>query len=242
MLWRLIVAERRKLKRAPIWIAFFLMPVIPALLGNMNYSYNIGILTRQWYSLWTQHTLFTSYIFLPVLVGVYCSYIMHEEETNSNWNRVLSMPVKRSEVFFAKLIMAACMVFLCIVWILLLFVLSGKILGLTAAFPAADIIRWALLGTLGGTVMAAVQLLLSLYIKGFAPPVGVALGGGLSGLLFLVKGYGGVWLYSLMAYGMNANSKNQLDASGYLLFVVVCILYIAAITMLGGYLLSKKDM
>ena len=44
MLFKLIKAERLKLKRSPLWLAFLFMPVIPALLGTLNYMANIEIL------------------------------------------------------------------------------------------------------------------------------------------------------------------------------------------------------
>ena len=67
MLYKLIKAERLKLKRSPLWLAFMFMPVIPALLGTLNYKANIEVLQSEWFSLWTQHTLFTCYFFLPIM-------------------------------------------------------------------------------------------------------------------------------------------------------------------------------
>ena len=215
MLFKMLKAERMKLKRSPIWIAFVLMPIVPALLGTVNYMGNIEILKSEWYSLWTQHTLFTCYFFLPVLLGVYCSYIMHEEENNRNWNKVLTMPQRRSMIFVSKLITAGSMILFSELWIAVLFVVSGRIAGLTAPVPFGEIAVWCLFGTLGGMVMASVQLLISLFVKNFALPVGIALGGGLSGLLFLAKGLGHIWPYSLMAYGMNSNAPQELLQSGY---------------------------
>ena len=74
MLCKLICAEFMKLRRSPVWLAFIVMPVIPALMGTFNYLENLEILHSEWYSLWTQHTIFTDYIFLPLLIGIYCSY------------------------------------------------------------------------------------------------------------------------------------------------------------------------
>lgn len=65
MLCKLIRAELMKLRRSPVWLAFIVMPVIPALMGTFNYLENLELLHSEWYSLWTQHTLFTDYIFLP---------------------------------------------------------------------------------------------------------------------------------------------------------------------------------
>lgn len=49
MLFKMLKVERMKLKRSPIWIAFILMPVIPALLGTLNYMGNLEVLKSEWY-------------------------------------------------------------------------------------------------------------------------------------------------------------------------------------------------
>ena len=242
MLLRLIRAERMKLKRSPVWIAFILMPIIPAVLGTINYLGNIEILDSEWYSLWTQHTIFTSYFFLPIMIGIYCAYIMRLEQNNHNWNKTLTMPVPKSEIFLAKLITVTFMILISEIWIGALLVLSGKIIGMTAALPIKNIIRWCLFGTLGGMVMAAAQLVISMFIKSFALPIGISLVGGISGLVFLAKNLGHIWPYSLMAYGMNSNSPQQMLESGYIQFVLICIVYIALFSIAGSILMSRKEL
>ena len=158
MLFKLIKAERLKLKRSPLWLAFLFMPVIPALLGTLNYMANIEILQSEWFSLWTQHTLFTCYFFLPIMIGIYSSYMMRQEENNRNWNKVLSMPVSKNLVFIAKLVQVFFMILFSEIWICTLFVISGKVIGLTSAIPWGKLMIWCLFGTLGGTVIAAIQL------------------------------------------------------------------------------------
>lgn len=240
-MFKLLKAERMKLKRSPVWLAFLLMPVLPAILGTMNYLNNKELLTTEWYSLWTQHTLFTSYFFLPVMVGIYCAYLMRLEHANHNWNKVLTMPYGRSGVFIAKLLTAAKMLLLTEIWIGALFVISGHIAGLTNP-PIASIVVWCAFGTLGGIVMAAVQLLISMFIKSFALPVGISFAGGISGLLAIAKHFGHVWVYSLMAYGMHANSNvQQLTAEGNAQFVIISVLYIAFITAVGVLMIQKQD-
>lgn len=231
-----------KLKHSPVWLAFLLMPLVPALLGTLNYMGNIEILKSEWYSLWTQHTIFTCYFFLPVMLGVYCSYMMHLEHANHNWNKVLTMPVRRSMVFLAKLITVSYMILFSEIWIGVLFILSGKLIGMTGTLPLLSVMQWCLFGTLGGIVMAAVQLLLSLFIKSFALPVGIAFAGGLSGLIFLAKNLGHIWPYSLMAYGMNSNAPQQMMKSGYIPFAVICIVYTVIITTAASEVLKRRDM
>ncbi len=241
MLWRLIRTEQMKLKRSPVWLAFLLMPVVPAALGTLNYLNNLELLQSAWYSLWTQHTLFTCYFFLPVMIGVYCSYTMRQEQNHHNWNKVLTMPVSRGMVLVAKLVCVSGMILLSEVWIGVLFVLSGKLAGLAAPIPFAELTTWCLMGTLGGMVMASIQLVISLFFKSFALPVGISLVGGISGLVFLAKDLGHVWPYSLMAYGMNSNAPQQMLESGSVPFVITCVIYLALFVGIGSWILSKRD-
>ena len=44
MLKRCIAAENRKLHRSPIWLLFFVMPLISASYGTFNYLQNLKIL------------------------------------------------------------------------------------------------------------------------------------------------------------------------------------------------------
>ena len=74
MLLRCLRAELIKFRRSPVWLAFCLLPVFPAILGTMNYLGNLGLLQSEWYSLWSQHTLFSSMFFLPALLGVFCAW------------------------------------------------------------------------------------------------------------------------------------------------------------------------
>ncbi len=241
MLLRLLKAERLKLKRSPVWIAFLLMPIIPALLGTLNYMNNLEILKEEWFSLYTQHTIFTCYFFLPLTVGIYTSYIVYQEENNHNWNKLLTMPVSRGTVFMSKFIMAGFMILISEIWIFVLFVISGKVIGLSSPIPFEHIFTWCALGTLGGLVMAAAQLLVSLVIKNFAVPIGFSFAGGLSGLFFLAKDLGHIWPYSLMAYGMESNAPQELTTEGYPQFIIMCIFYIALFSVLGKLLLTKRD-
>ena len=240
MLLKLLKAERMKLKRSPVWLAFLLMPVIPAALGTANYLYQKEVLTREWLSLWTQHTLFTDYFFLPIMLGIYCAYIMRSEHMNNNWNKVFTIPARRSSVFSAKLITAALMLLFSMIWICALFVISGYIAGLTDP-PWLTIARWCAFGTLGGMVTVSIQILISMNVKSFALPVGISFAGGLSGLVFLAKNMGHIWPYSLMSYGMNANAPQKLAQSGCGQFIIICVLYTAFFTIAGAVIAARRD-
>ena len=89
MFYQVMRTELIKLRRAPVWIAFFALTALSAVMGTFNYLNNTGILTQQWYSLWTQHTLFAGFFFLPSLLGVLCAYLWRMEHCEHNWNALM---------------------------------------------------------------------------------------------------------------------------------------------------------
>ena len=117
MLLRCLKAELVKFHRSPVWLAFVLLPVFPAILGTVNYLGNIEVLENAWYSLWSQHTLFSSMFFLPALLSVFCAWQWRLEHTDHNWNSFLTAPVPMIDLCLAKLIWAALVSLLAQVWI-----------------------------------------------------------------------------------------------------------------------------
>ena len=238
MLLRAIKAEVLKCRRAPVWLAFLVLPVFPAVLGTFNYLGNLGVLEDQWYSLWSQHTLFSSMFFLPALFGVFCAWQWRLEHTDHNWNAVLTAPVPAGTLYLAKLAVDAAVSMLAMAFIGVLFVLSGKVAGITAPLPP-ELPRWLLLGALGGVVVCAVQLFFSLAIRAFAPPVAMALVGGILGLMVTSQGWGTAFPYSLLALGMAANNpRMELPLPS---FLTGCAGYLVLAAVLSIRWLSRRD-
>lgn len=240
MLMRAIRAERMKLRRSPVWLAFLILPVLPAFMGTFNYLQNMEILQKEWYSLWTQHTLFTCYFFMPSLIGIYCSYLLRLEHTNHNWNSVMTAPVPAHLIYLAKLISASSMVVLTQAWIGILFIISGKLAGLNSVLPEALPV-WLICGALGAITICSLQLLISMVIRSFAVPVGISVIGGIAGLAAMAKGLG-VWFpYSLMCLGMRANRPDGLMACSLSQFIINNLLFISIFSMLSVLWLKKRD-
>ena len=238
MLLRAIKAEVLKCRRAPVWLAFLVLPVFPAVLGTFNYLGNLGVLEDQWYSLWSQHTLFSSMFFLPALFGVFCAWQWRLEHTDHNWNAVLTAPVPAGTLYLAKLAVDAAVSLLAMAFIGVLFVLSGKLAGITAPLPP-ELPRWLLFGALGGVVVCAVQLFFSLAIRAFAPPVAMALVGGILGLMVTSQGWGTAFPYSLLALGMAANNpRMELPLPS---FLTGCAGYLVLAAVLSIRWLSHRD-
>lgn len=107
MLLRCLKAELQKCRRSPVWLAFPVLPIFPAILGTGNYLGNLEALENGRYSLWSRHTLFSPMFFLPALLGVSCAWQWRLEHTDHNWNSFLTAPVPVRDLYGAKLILAA---------------------------------------------------------------------------------------------------------------------------------------
>ena len=207
MVLRCLRAELMKCRRAPVWLAFLVLPLFPAVLGTFNYLGNLEVLDAGWYSLWTQHTLFASMFFLPAQFGVFCAWQWRLEHADHNWNAALTAPVPVRALYLGKLLLDVGVSALAMALIGLLFLLSGRLAGISAPLPP-ELPGWLAFGALGCTAVCAVQLYLSLAIRAFAPPVAIALVGGIFGLLLTSQGFGAAFPYSLLCLGMRANNPS----------------------------------
>lgn len=237
-IFKTITAERMKLKRSPVWLAFFALPVISAFFGTFNYQNNLGILKNGWYSLWTQHTLFLCYLFMPALIGAYCSYLWRLEHMRNNWNGFLTAPVPFFSLYLGKLFQAAIMIIAANLWIFLLYSLCGKACGLSGFLPKESI-SWFFGGVAGGIVICCVQLAISMLIRSFAVPIGVSLAGAIGGFVMTNKGWGLYYPYSLYSLGMRANNPNrELDVK---VFLISSLAYILLLSVLSVCALKKHE-
>lgn len=241
MFIRTLYAERLKLRHSPVWLAFLALPLLAAIMGTVNYLQNLAILQDGWYSLWSQHTLFYCYFFMPTLIGVYCAYLCRLEHLNHNWNVVMAAPVTAAGVYGAKLCAAAAMVIFTQAFTGLLFVAAGRLAGLSAPLPP-ELAGWLLAGTGAGVAIAALQLTLSLAIRSFAVPVAMALAGGVVGIAALAKGLGAFWPYTLFALGMRANDPTAQMTCGTGQFVASCALFLLIGGVAGILWLKHHDM
>ena len=240
MLLACIKAEQLKLKRSFIWIAFFLLPLIPAFMGMNNYLANLDLLTSGWYSLWTQETLFYSNFFFGPMIAIYCAYLWRVENFHHNRNALMTAPVPVSQIFLGKFACAFSTAVLTQIWVGVLFVFTGKAAGL-AGLPPLSIFFWLIRGLLGGLAVTALQCLLSMVIRSFALPIGLAALGSIAGLLITSAGFGCFYPYSLMILGMNANRTEDMLGGSALPFVASSLLYTLLFSAAAIWILKHTD-
>ena len=141
----------------------------------------------------------------------------------------------------AKFCVGAQMSALAFASILAFYVASGVALGVPGEFPAACIAEYVTLGVLGSLVVVAIQLDISMVVRNFAAPVGIALAGGVSGVIATVAGFGNVWPYSLLQTGMNSNELVDLSATGVIQVVVFSGVYASLAIAWACRWLSRRD-
>lgn len=241
MLKRAILAENQKLHGSPIWILFFLLPIISAVYGTFNYLQNLEILTDGWYSLWTQHTLFYSLFFFPAMVSAYAAYLWRLEHLGHNWNLIRTMPVPSIDLFTAKFIVVAKLALLTHGLVFCLFLFCGRVFAHLPGLPPVILLAYLLRGVLGALAVIAAQLLLAMCIRSFAVPILFGLIGGITGMLASAKGFALLWPYSLMQLGMNANRQADLLAGKYGCFFLSCLVWLGVFFFLAATILKKRD-
>lgn len=242
MLTLTIKAENRKLKGSVIWIACFLIPIIPAVMGTFNYRMNQAILTGEWYSLWSQLTLFYALLFYAPLVALYCSYLWRLEHLEHNWNVLMTLPVPVRDIFFGKLYVIVKVTLITQLWLFLLFCLCGKLVGFHGG-PPVTILLWTLRGTVAALAIGAFQLLLSMCIRSFAIPIGLALLGSVFGFLLanFSKNAAYVCPYALMLLGMNSNAYEDRMADQVVPFLISTLAFFLLFCGIGILILKKRD-
>ena len=230
-------AELIKLKRSPVWLAFFIIPIISATIGTFNFMGNQGVLRFTWESLWTQHSLFLGIFFLPPLIGILCSLLWRMEHGGTNWNLTLSLE-SPWKLVKDKLLVASGMSVLCIFWIGILYVGCGALIGLPSV-PPVVFYECMLCGAISCAAISAVQIFLSLLIRSFAIPVGIALGGSAAGITLVVKGRIYALPYAMLQTGLKSTTLEWKTNLGG--FIMAAAAYIVLFYLLSVLYLKRSD-
>lgn len=227
--------EFLKLKGSPSWFAFFIIPLLSAVIGTLNYLGNLEILKNGWYSLWTQHTLFLCYFFMPVVIAVFTGCIWRVEHSGTNMNILLThtTPVK---IILSKYAAALFITTLSMIWIAALYIVSGLICNIKGSLPQ-DLVLWLFYGILGAFSICAVQLFLSLIIRNFVLPVILSFIGGILGLVCIAKDIPYTLPYSLFSLAMTENNKSM----NVPLFLICSCIFIIVFLLLSICYLNHTD-
>lgn len=235
-----ISAEWLKLSHSHIWLVLIILPIISILFGSINYHFNQSVLQNEWYSLWTQVSLFYGEFFLPILISICCSYICKLEHMNKNWNVVMTSPISIRTVFTAKLFIIATLIFAVQIFFLILYFIVGKLFGLSTQIPPQTI-GWIFRGWFASLTISTLQLGLSIRIKSFATPIGISLCCVFIGLGMYIMKFGMFFPHSLLSIGMGVLSQEALTSAKNIQFFVMNILFIILFSSFTIHRLKTVD-
>lgn len=240
MLTACIKSEQLKIRHSFIWLAFLFIPLIPAVMGTQNYLNNLNLLKSEWFSLWTQITLFYTDFFFCPLIAIYCSYLWRMENQNKNRNLLFTAPVKVRNIFFGKLVVIVRITIMTQIWMLLLYIIAGRLVHLPG-FPPLLLFAYMARGVLGGLVIASLQLLISMQLRSFAAPVAIAVMGTITGFLASNSRFGILYPYSLMVLGMNSNKPEDVLSGNGIYFFLSCSIYFMLFSCGAVWAMKRQD-
>lgn len=240
MLRRCISTEWMKLRHSHIWMILMILPIISVLIGSANFYMNQGVLTKEWYSLWSQVGLFYGEFFFPILIAICCAYMWRLEHHNKNWNMIMTAPVSTSSIFLSKLIVVGVLMIFVQIFFFILYFLGGKLAGITSDLPG-ELVGWLLRGWIATLTISTLQLALSMRIRSFAAPIGIGLCAVFFGLGMYVIHLGLFFPHSLLTTGMGVLSQTRLSFGESLLFIIMNLLYIVVISASAIHRMRKSD-
>ena len=171
---KLFRSEFLKLRKSSIWMLIFVSPILSLLLGFPELSELQDLDPQQWWTA-TLGTMTFSHaiLFLPLLTGIFSSFICRYEHAEGGWKQLMSLPVSRINVYIVKV----CIVSFLIATTQILFVTGLFIIGWINGYPAD--IPWGTISTsvIGGWVaclpLIALQMFASVAWSSFAAPLAV---------------------------------------------------------------------
>lgn len=169
---RLFRSEFLKLRKSAIWLLIFVSPLLSLLLG-LGVSEMPELGQYQWNQTLAMMTVSHAILFLPLLTGIFSSFVCRYEHVGGGWKQLLSLPVSRKNVYIVKFLIVSLLIALT----QLLFVMGLFFIGWLKGFPAEipwDVIMTSVVGGwLACFPLLALQMFVSVAWSSFAAPLAV---------------------------------------------------------------------
>ncbi|WP_042200302.1 ABC transporter permease [Paenibacillus camerounensis] len=226
MMWRALSADWLKIRGKGLWFLVFLGPLGLTAMQGLNFGLRYDYLKEQYQADLWGGLLSNVAGFVPIALylggTLVCSLIANVEHQMSSWKQLLALPVSRTAVYMAKLLLCL-LLLVCSCLLLSAGTLAlGLLLGFgIQAIPYADILRLGFASYAGALPIIALQLWLSVSSRNQTFPV--AAGITLS-LLSLFSMYLSEWMplnWPVLAW--EAESPWLFIASGLLLGLLMIL-------------------
>lgn len=205
-----------------------------------NGNYTTVLNSQVWQQLWLQTGLFYGYFFFPILIAICASYLWRLEHTNHNWNSLMTTPVPRSTIFIAKLVVLAKSILAAQVLLMVFIIIVGKVVFRFEQPIPINMLWWLFMGWFSALSVGAVQLYLSMRIRSFAVPVGLAVCLSIGGLAFHIAGLSEMFPYSQIILGLSSQDE-VLPIDSITTLVPMVLVYTVLFVILATNHLKKAD-
>lgn len=241
---KLFRSEFLKLRKSSIWMLIFISPILSLLLGLADLSEIPDVGKYQWTATLGMMTVSHAILFLPLLTGIFSSFICRYEHAGGGWKQLLSLPVTRTNVYIVKIFIVSFL----IAATQILFLAGLFFIGWMKGYPAD--IPWGTISTsvIGGWVaclpLIALQMFVSVAWSSFAAPLAVNVIFTIPNMLIVnSETFGPYYPWAqpfLMMMPNSAENFGALNVSTETLFIVIVGSFVLFIASGLGYFMRKE--
>jgi hypothetical protein len=166
----ILSSELLKMSKSRLWLILICSPILACLIGIFA-SLPAG--PKAWPIMIASMVMLHGIFILPIITGVLSAFICRYEHTGGGWKQLLTLPVSRTAVYFAKLSIVAGLLAFCQLLMLGAFLISGGFHGLLEHIPWGMIATSLIGGWVASLPLATLQLGVSLSWTSFAAPLAI---------------------------------------------------------------------
>ena len=152
----------------------------------------------------------------------------------------MTTPVSRSTIFIAKLAVLAKSILAAQVLLMVFIIIVGKVVFRFEQPLPINMLWWLFMGWFSALCVGAVQLYLSMRIRSFAVPVGLAVCLSIGGLAFHIAGFSEMFPYSQIILGLSSQDE-MLPIDSITTLVPMVLVYTVLFVILATHHLKKAD-
>ncbi|PYE47381.1 ABC transporter permease [Paenibacillus barcinonensis] len=162
--FRILSAERLKMAKSPVWLLVLISPLISLLIGLLSS-------TKDWNGLMSVMVTLHGLLLLPMLTGVFTSFVCRFEHAGGGWKQLLVLPLTRAGVYWGKFTIVMTLVAGTQLLLLGSILLTGMVQGMAGPVPWGFLLGRLFLGLVACVPLAALQMFVSLIWSSFAAPL-----------------------------------------------------------------------
>lgn len=239
---KVLEAELLKLKHSNVLTIVMFLPLFFVSIGFANFIRYKELFTSKgqniWMQVYNQSAIFYGLFLLSLFVTIVMAILVRIENSNNNFRRILTLSVKRKEIYIAKFLVGCGIVFINVIIFMILVIIVGAIAAKDFNLPLS-IIYAPMLTLIALMPVMSIQYYLSMKFENIGVPLGIGVLFSLPSVFISNTKYWILfpWTYPGRALLTGANVSFETDKSMYIIGIIVAMIFI----LLGMYEFNNKD-